>query len=253
MREYYKEVGGYSGSAYVDGKWQHFDCETCGLKLGHLAQGTRRQGPPTNSQWSAYNSPTTLFWHDAQVHCAHGKLAVTEDELLRLYAEDVNESHSFDVFGLPPVPLAEKLKTRVWTGTAHHVIELIPTADVYQREGFEMGHCLQYLHEEYAAAAARGDNTNYSLIDFDGKALVDVEVVLKKSAFIEGRFSRPTVVQVRGFRNQCPPRDDLLPDLMGFLEHNVKTHNWDLTPDVSNFDGKHDGRLTVNRWRALST
>jgi hypothetical protein len=152
----------------------------------------------------------------------------------------------------PPasIPLAEKMKHCVWSGERHHVIQLPADPDWLQREGYDMQHCLQYLHHRYAEAQRRGDIALYSMIDLTGKPVVDIELALNYGYGVPGRVGHPTLNQIRGFRNECPPADQYIADLVRFLR--AIGPDWILTHGRSNFDGVADGNMLARRWKELN-
>lgn len=79
--------------------------------------------------------------------------------------------------------------------------------------------------------------------------VVDIEVALVASSY-GGPVDSPTVTQIRGMRNQCPPKDDYIPSLMEFF--NTYGRGWKLHGHgVKNFDYQMDGQLLVERWEEL--
>ena len=120
---------------------------------------------------------------------------------------------------------------------------MLPHDDVefIVREGIDMQHCLasRYTAEDYLRRMQAGEHSVYSLFRLDdGKPEVDIEISWTHSSY-GGAVNRPTVTQLRGPRNQCPPDDDtILP-----LEAWFNTHpDWVVSGHgVRSFDGRVDG------------
>ena len=182
---------------------------------------------------------------------------LSDFELLRKYADteyDRLDLHAFrwqaNVPPPAPISLSEKLKHLIWTGKDYDVIQLPADENWYQREGYDMSHCLQYLHKRYAEAAKNKDIILYSMIDRAGNPQVDIELAIAKGYGVWISVDKPTTTQIRGFRNQCPPANHLLPDLVAFLLDYGK--EWDIVCHRPNFDGKYDGALLTLRWMQLN-
>jgi hypothetical protein len=160
------------------------------------------------------------------------------------------KSHA-GIWPLDKIPLyidfTEKLKRVVYAANKHYFIEIEATEEAYKREGYDMQHCLQYLHKEYSQAARNKEIIVYSMIDLAGDPKVDIELALTKGCGVPIEVKHPTVMQIRGFRNQCPPADELLPDLMSFLT--IYGRDWVVKHDYPNFDGKCDGRKVMEYCR----
>jgi len=169
-----------------------------------------------------------------------------EDE----YVEDL-QKHIFTqpVDNPPPIiPLEDKLQYEVYRIGTYSILKMPLDVDFIQREGIDMHHCLTYLHESYCAAMLNGNIELYSLIDNKmGDPKVDVEVALVKD--YNGRtVEGPTVVQVRGKANECPPKQQFLPILAEFFDKN----NWRWKDKyIRNFDGKMDGYLTYCKYKDI--
>ena len=185
---------------------------------------------------------------------------LTDFELLSKYADsrwDQLDQHAFrwreDVPPPAAIPLEEKMKHCVWRGDSFDVIRLPPNAAWYQREGYDMQHCLQYLHVRYAEAAQQGGIILYSLIDRTGQPHVDIELAVTEGYGVRVQVDQPTLTQIRGFRNQCPPSDHYMTDLVRFItEYGIKGHGWNPICARPNFDGKYDGALVAQRWMELT-
>ncbi len=182
---------------------------------------------------------------------------LSDQELLKRAANPERDSldrHEFhwsaDKEPPPEIPLETKNQWKVWEGENFAVLKLPADPAVIQREGVDMNHCLQVLHVPYSDSQARGDIELYSMIDKKtGKPVVDIEVALKRGHGVPVNVDQPTVMQVRGVGNQCPPSDNYVPELMQFF-HEYGA-DWKLSHGYPNFDGKPDGALTAKRWEQL--
>jgi len=149
----------------------------------------------------------------------------------------------------PEISLIKKLKRHVYSGKDHYFIELEPEPEVYQREGVDMQHCLQKMSDFYSQAAKKREIVLYSMIDLNGKPQIDIELALTRGCGVPIEVNKPTVMQIRGFRNACPPADYLFPDLISFLLTYGK--GWIIEHDSPNFDGKRDGKVVMEHYRKL--
>lgn len=177
-------------------------------------------------------------------------LDMSADHFENEYVDDL-EKHVFTkpVSSVPPVILLEdKLKYEVYRKGSYSMLKMPPDVDFIRREGIDMHHCLTYLHESYCAAVIDGNIELYSLIDNQtGDPKVDVEVALIKD--YNGRtVEGPTVVQVRGKANECPPKKQFLPILVEFFGRNSW---WWRDKYIRNFDGKMDGYLTYCKFNGI--
>jgi hypothetical protein len=74
-------------------------------------------------------------------------------------------------------------------------------------------------------------------------------VALTRSSY-GGPVDGPTVSQIRGVANQCPPDDSFLPHLMEFFR--TFGSGWKIEGHrVGNFDCRCDGDLVMGRWAHL--
>ena len=114
-----------------------------------------------------------------------------------------------------------------------------------------MRHCLEVAHHDYSQRMAAGEIEVYSMTDIRyNMPRVDIEVALTKSSYSYNKIEKPSVTQIRGIRNECPPKDEYLPSLMAFFADYGK--GWSLTDHrVANFDGRTDGDLVVKRWQQV--
>ncbi len=112
-------------------------------------------------------------------------------------------------------------------------------------EGTIMQHCLgdPATAEAYAERIRDGSQELYSMVDIlTDQPVVDIEVSITRSSY-SGPVDRPTVTQIRGKRNECPPAPSYLLPLLEFFQENPK---WALSGHgVPNFDGRVDGDLLV--------
>jgi hypothetical protein len=122
-----------------------------------------------------------------------------------------------------------------------------------RREGIDMQHCLAWAHVDYCRRMAAGEIEVYSMTDTrDEMPKVDIEVALVKSSYSYSKIEQPTVTQIRGPRNELPPKDEFIPALMDFFTNYGKS--WALTfHGVRNFDGRVDGDVFMQRWQQLQT
>jgi hypothetical protein len=168
---------------------------------------------------------------------------------------NVGSQHKFTshVYKDPdPIPLDKKLVHEVFRYGDFAVL-LIPHDEQFiRREGFDMQHCLISAYHSYCERAKAKEIELFSLIDLkDGDPKVDIEVALTISSY-SGRVPHPVVFQIRGKRNECPPKDEYIPALMAFFNSYGKQHDWKLTGHgFRNFDGKVDGDLLVKRGESL--
>jgi hypothetical protein len=147
----------------------------------------------------------------------------------------------------PEVSLAQKEAWSVFQTLDYLFIKLPNDELVLQREGFEMEHCLMVLQREYVAAMRRGEIEVYSMVDrVTNKPVVDIEVALTFTSCGHA-VDYPTVSQVRGVGNQCPPADQYLGDLIKFLIWGYGQAGWAITANIENFDYKKDSILTMQR------
>jgi len=162
------------------------------------------------------------------------------------------ERHVYNI-KLPTVPkisLEDKLKHEVYrTRDGQWIFLKMPTDENFiQREGVDMRHCLSVAYKDYCARMRTAEIDLYSMIDATkGKPVVDIEIALTKSSY-GGPVGQPTVTQLRGEANECPPQDKYLPALAEFFSAFGK--NWKLT-GVRSFDGRFDGEEFLKRWHAL--
>jgi hypothetical protein len=146
-----------------------------------------------------------------------------------------------------PIPLDQKLTHEVFRYGDFAVL-LIPNDEQFiRREGFDMQHCLISAYHSYCERAKAKEIELFSLIDLkDGDPKVDIEVALTISSY-SGKVPHPVVFQIRGKRNECPPKAEYVPALMAFFNSYGKEHGWKLSGHgFRNFDGKVDGDLLVH-------
>lgn len=168
---------------------------------------------------------------------------------------NVGSQHKFTSFVYKdpePIPLDKKLVHEVFRYGDFSVL-LIPHDEQFiRREGFDMQHCLISAYHSYCERAKAKEIELFSLIDLkDGDPKVDIEVALTISSY-SGRVPYPVVFQIRGKRNECPPKAEYIPALMAFFDSYGKQHNWKLFGHgFRNFDGKIDGDLLVRAAESL--
>jgi hypothetical protein len=115
----------------------------------------------------------------------------------------------------------------------------------------DMRHCLAVAYSDYCRRMRAGEIEVYSLTHHPtNMPVVDIEVALTRSSYggpVDGPTVSPTVSQIRGIANQCPPDDSFLPHLMEFLR--IAGSRWKIEGhSVGTFDGKCDGDLVTGRW-----
>jgi len=153
----------------------------------------------------------------------------------------------------PEIPLDRKLRHEVFRQGHLSILQLPADPLWLLREGQEMRHCLSIAFQEYAAAQDRGEIQLYSVIDNrTGRPVVDIELALTRPTYSDP-VDEPTITQVRGVANQCPPDPEFLPILGAFFEWAARDLGWRLyNPDNPNFDGQLDGLLVMRAWHDLS-
>jgi len=149
--------------------------------------------------------------------------------------------------------LEQKSAHKVYESGDYIFLKLPTDVDFIRREGKDMSHCLNGSHHSYSQRMAAGQIEVYSMTDKrDNKPRVDIEVALTRGSYSSEKVSEPVVTQIRGIRNECPPKDEYLPALMDFLTNYGK--GWKLTGHrVQNFDGTLDGQRVLNRWNQLQS
>lgn len=119
-----------------------------------------------------------------------------------------------------------------------------------RREGVAMDHCLSFAHFDYCRRMRNGEIIVYSMTDVvTNTPVVDIELALTKSSY-GGPVTKPSVTQIRGVRNELPPRNEYLDSLIHFLsfygiDWQVESHG------VKNFDSKCDGDVLFDHYRKL--
>lgn len=151
------------------------------------------------------------------------------------------------------IPLQTKLTHEVSRYGNFAVLKMPHDEDFIRREGHDMQHCLISAYKSYCERARAGEIELYSLIDLtDGDPKVDIEVALTVSSY-QGKVPYPIVYQIRGKRNECPPKDEYIPALMHFFDTYGGERNWKLSGHgFRNFDGKVDGDRLVERWMEIN-
>jgi hypothetical protein len=151
-----------------------------------------------------------------------------------------------------PIPMEQKREHVVHEYGPYVFLKLPLDPDFIQREGIDMQHCLAVAHHDYCNRMRSGQIEVYSLTDTrDGLPKVDIEVALTKPSY-NVAVDQPTVTQIRGPRNELPPKDEFLPALMDFFEKFGGPRGWRLTDHgVRNFDGRTDGDVMLARWKQI--
>lgn len=157
--------------------------------------------------------------------------------------ETLHTESPWGLIALKPKSLYQKKPHIVWSGQNYDFLLLPPNEDWVEREGWEMNHCLSWLQREYAEAARQGEIRLYSMIDRQGKAVVDIELALTRGCGIRKWYKRPTVIQIRGNSNECPPAPEYIEDLEGFFRSYGS--RWAFEFKAPNFDKKIDCSLFI--------
>ena len=154
----------------------------------------------------------------------------------------------------PPEYTLDQKRAHIVYETADYLFFKLPNDPAFvQREGKSMSHCLNGCHHSYVSRMQGGEIEVYSMTDKrDNKPRVNIEVALTKGSYSSRKVEKPAVTQIRGIRNECPPKDEYLPALMDFFQNYGA--NWQLSShDVNNFDGRIDGDRVLSRWQELQS
>lgn len=163
-------------------------------------------------------------------------------------------SHIFTPSTYSKAPAAIPIETKIGLSVFEHgnyIFYPLPLDEEFiRREGWDMQHCLAFCQTDYCNRMRDRKIEVYSMTDkTTNMPVVDIEVALVASSY-GGPVDSPTVTQIRGMRNQCPPKDDYIPSLMEFF--NTYGRGWKLHGHgVKNFDYQMDGQLLVERWEEL--
>jgi hypothetical protein len=135
----------------------------------------------------------------------------------------------------------------------YRFVKLPGDAATLMIEGGYMQHCLgdAKTAELYAQRIRDGKQEVWSMIDlYTRRPVVNIEVALTESSY-GGSVGHPTVSQVRGVRNECPPKPQYILALAWFfLEH----PEWILcNHGIRGCDGKVDGDEFVRANREMET
>lgn len=145
------------------------------------------------------------------------------------------------------VPLEEKEAHEVFRSGDYLFLRLPADEEFVRREGWDMNHCLAVCQDDYCRRMRLGEIEVYSMTHIPtNRPVVDIEVALTRSSY-GGGVDMPTVSQIRGVANQCPPDDRYLPHLADFFcsigsGWRIQGHG------VRNFDSRHDGDVVMRRW-----
>lgn len=147
--------------------------------------------------------------------------------------------------------LEQKRKYIVFENGDYAILKYPIDIEFVHQEGLDMNHCLgcRSIAEAYTQRMQNGEQEQYSLISLkDGKPRVDIELSLTQSSY-DGPVSEPTITQIRGYANQCPPDDEYLDTIHKFFELHpewkVKGHK------VVNFDRQIDGDRFYKAYKRL--
>lgn len=180
------------------------------------------------------------------------------DELGGVEGADVDvERHIYHWDAPQDVPEYSLEQKRQWVVFEHapFIVVKFPHEESFlRREGIDMEHCLSVapVAKEYCQRLISGEQEQYSLVDTrDGKPRVDMEVAYKASSY-GGPVKDPCITQIRGRRNQCPPKDEYLPAIMAFLTQYGGPRRWKVSGHgIRSFDGGVDGDKVVARWKQI--
>lgn len=148
------------------------------------------------------------------------------------------------------IPIEDKIKMKVFEHGNYIFYPLPLDEEFIRREGWDMQHCLAFCQKDYCNRMRDKKIEVYSMTDkTTNMPVVDIEVALVDSSY-GGPVDGPTVTQIRGMRNQCPPKDDYIPSLMEFFKNYGE--GWKLGGHgVKNFDYQMDGELLLERWNQI--
>lgn len=146
----------------------------------------------------------------------------------------------------------QKREHLVYESGGYIFLKLPTDPEFIRAEGKKMSHCLSVAHHDYCQRMEAKEIEVYSQTDAQtGNPVVDIEVALLKPSYNKA-VDRPTVTQIRGVRNQVPPKDEYLPALMDFFKHYGQKQGWAIWGHgVRNFDGVVDGDALLKRWEEL--
>ena len=140
----------------------------------------------------------------------------------------------------PDVSMERKRELMVWEDEDWLILQMPADVDFIHREGIDMQHCLGHRGTaEMYCQQMQGEQDQYSLVKKkDGKPYVNFEVAITRSSY-GGPVDGPTITQIRGRRNQCPPADEYIVPLKKFFDANPE---WTVSGHgVRSFDGGVDG------------
>lgn len=151
----------------------------------------------------------------------------------------------------PIVSMDKKMELSRFTSGEYMFYPLPADEEWVRREGWDMSHCLAVCQEDYCRRMRKGEIEVWSMTHIPTNTpVVDIEVAITRSSY-GGPVFRPTVSQIRGVANQCPPEDDLLPHIVSFFNSEVGSA-WHVGDHgVKNFDSRLDGDLVMRRWAQL--
>lgn len=147
----------------------------------------------------------------------------------------------------PIVSVDKKMELSRFTSGDYMFYPLPADEEWVRREGWDMSHCLAICQDDYCRRMRKGEIEVWSMTHIPTNTpVVDIEVAITRSSY-GGPVFRPTVSQIRGVANQCPPDDDLLPHIVSFLNSEVGSA-WHVGDHgVKNFDRRLDGDLVMRR------
>jgi len=232
---------------WTNADWREFDAYTAKLPIVYLKGGWPYYMDSENVQLWPLRGSQRAYSFDGFDEFR----AFMEEQGKGTGAEDV-ERHVYTPYQRPadpaPIPLEKKLAHEVFRSGNYVFLKMPQDETFIQREGIDMQHCLAVAHKDYCKRMVNAEIDLFSMTDLTtGLPVVDIEIALTRSSY-GGPVKQPTVTQLRGMRNECPPKDAYLPAIAAFFESYGK--DWKLT-GIRSFDGRFDGEEFLRRWNAI--
>lgn len=223
---------GYSGLSSATLEHLEFAemlCQRFGIKTRGISSQTR----------TGFGKTCLIHTLKFMVGCLPDSFFLTEEHRLRNRPRE-RKDLSWIVESVVPNVSTEEVFCAVVPGTECFVIE----------GNILTGNCLAYLHNDYAARQKTGEIVLYSLLDLrDNDPKVDIELAVTRDSY-RRNHDRPTIIQIRGKRNECPPKDEYILPIQRFFD--AMGNGWNISDhNDPNFDGKVDGKLFKARVQAL--
>lgn len=170
------------------------------------------------------------------------------DEHSQYGADLLSHSHNLKDTETASIPMADREPHVVYRTGDYAFLKLPEDEEFIRKEGVDMQHCLAWANKDYCQRMRNREIDVYSMTDINtGIPVVDIEVALTRSSY-GGPVTRATVTQLRGIRNECPPRDKYLKALDTFFKEYGS--DWELR-GIRSFDGKFDGEVFLKRLAEL--